>query len=396
MDWEFIAYMNPHWEKNYFYNYQFERKALKEVLKEGRLIKLITGPRRVGKTVMLKQVIDKLIKKGVKREKILYVLLEEKSENIVEIVKEWSKRFGINLREKTYVFIDEVQYRKNWSNEVKLLYDTFENMRIYLSGSSSSLIKNKSSLLAGRMKSFFIKPFDFEEYLGFYGKEYIKHEEDRWEEYKKYLFKQLPELKNVDAVDYVKSIVEKVVGEDVRKLFSVGEEDIVYSLIRIVFKQPGQMIDYNEMAKELGVDRGTISKYFHALESSFLLRKVYSFSKSVRKSERRKKKFYPFYTTLLHYISPYYPDFSYILETDVGEKLDASFYFYEKGKEVDFVLPECRKAIEVKTSKIIDKSSLKTLISLKGFEKKYVVAPPYSKVKGVKRILPFEVERIKC
>ncbi len=394
---EILVYMNPHWQRDYSYGYDLKRFLFPMLArKDDHWISLIMGPRRVGKTILMKQLIDYFISKSVPRERILYLLLENESISIKDSVIAWIKRFGISQRNKFYLFVDEVQYNKNWASEVKLLYDIFPNVRIFLSGSASSLIKSKTGPLAGRMSEYYLGPLSFSEWMSFTGNRHVDDEDLLWSYYETYLFQQLPELTktSVSPIDYIKSIVNKVILDDLNKLFSAVDEDFAYALLRIIYRQPGQMLEYHQLANELGVYRETVSKYLYALESAFLVRKLYSYSGSTLKSERRKKKFYPFYTSLLHYVGPNYPSLSYILETDVAEKLNAQFYYYDRGKEIDFVLPQKKIAVEVKAGRRVICSDLTTLLNESRFLRKYVVAPPYTSVEcdGVVHLLPWRLE----
>jgi len=377
MDWDIIVSMNTHWERNFFYEYKFERDALKKLKQRRKLICLIIGPRRVGKTVLMKQVINDLIKKGVERKKILYLLLEKEVDDIRKTILMWSKEAGVDLKKETFVFLDEIQYINEWGKQVKYLYDIFPNMRIYLSGSASALLRKGSESLAGRLVEMYVPPLSFKEYFTFSGRMKTKS----WKEYKRYMLKQLPEIAmGEDQVEYIKTIVDKVIREDLRILFEAPDTDLAESLVRIVFKKPGQIIDYIDLANELGVDRNTISKYMNALTNALIFKKVYNYSTNPRKTEKRKKKFYPFYNTLVNYVWPSIPEESLQLETEAFEKLNASYYYREGNKEIDIILERCRYGVEVKTGKRITRTDLKTILSADWIKKRFLLCTPESNV----------------
>ena len=201
-----------------------------------------------------------------------------------------------------------------------------------------------------------------------------------------------------DAKEYVKSIVDKVVREDLRELLNAPNTELAESLVRLVFKHPGQIMDYIDLSNELGVDRNTIAKYMKALSDAFIVRKAYSFSRNPMKVEKRKKKFYPYYATLLNYVHPFIPEEGLILETDVFEKLNGEYYYREGSKEVDLILPQCLYGIEVKVGRRITRNEVKSLLTLKWLKKRILVCPPTSdvKVKDVEVVYPMEVGRVDC
>ncbi len=397
MDWELILFSNPHWEKNWHYEFEHERTML-SLLKQDKtkLMTLLIGPRRVGKTVLLKQMINHLISQNVPRTNILFITHENNIDPIEAVIK-WRKEFNISTNDQTYLFFDEIQYVEGWAEKIKFIYDNMAHAKIYLSGSASARINKGKESLAGRVKELFVGPLSFEEYLRFSGKPRPHSAGSLWDYYKEYLFKQLPDIAlGEEPRQYIASIVDKVVGGDLIRFFGSMDEELAKSLIRIVLKRPGQMIEYRELANVLGVDRNTLSKYMNALCDSFLLRKAYSFSRNARKVEKRRKKFYPFYTSLVNYVWPLIPEDGLLLETDVFEKLDASFYFNERGKEIDVVLPEQSCGVEVKTGKRVDCADLKTLINATWLRKKVVVCPPTTEVlcDKVEVVHPFSVQHV--
>ncbi|MCK4310783.1 MAG: AAA family ATPase, partial [Methanomicrobia archaeon] len=106
---------NFHWREGFFYNFPKKRFLFNDIVKEiesKQIISLI-GLRRTGKTTILKQVIDHLIKsKKVKREYILFYSFDEEQPKIEEIVTEYETKLGkeiLNIKDKSYIFLDEIQ-----------------------------------------------------------------------------------------------------------------------------------------------------------------------------------------------------------------------------------------------------------------------------------------------
>jgi len=137
---------------------------------EEKQITVITGMRRVGKTTLLKMLMN-----NVKSENKAYFDLERienrilfNKENYKEIETSLSA-MGLNLSEKLYIFIDEIQLVSGITSVLKVFYDDF-NIKFVVTGSSSFYIKNQfSESLAGRKKIFELYPLTFSEFLIFKG-----------------------------------------------------------------------------------------------------------------------------------------------------------------------------------------------------------------------------------
>lgn len=142
-----IKDQNLHWFNKDVYNYKLKRKMytiLKNELKY-KHITGINGPRRVGKTVLMKQIISHLIESKVPKENILYFSFDEvNSENSIKLLmRDWEKILGRDYqKEKYFVFIDEIQNVNRWAEQLKTYYDLYENnMKFFISGSASLNIK---------------------------------------------------------------------------------------------------------------------------------------------------------------------------------------------------------------------------------------------------------------
>lgn len=152
------------------------RKIFNEIIKylDKRQISLFTGLRRVGKTTLMYQIIDEILKQGENPYNILYFSFDEMKYDFENLVKEYEievLREDISKR-KVFIFLDEIQKLKDWVSKVKLLYDLNPKTKIFLSGSAQiTMWREARESLAGRVFDFLIKPLDFNEYLGFTGSE---------------------------------------------------------------------------------------------------------------------------------------------------------------------------------------------------------------------------------
>ena len=117
----------------------------------------------------MEQLLDHLLVSKIPATQILFYEFSanENSQKIWEILDIYKTEVG-NLDQITYLFFDEIQYLKNFEIEIKLIYDRFPNLKIFLTGSLSLSYKRKmEESLAGRIFVYKTLPLNFREYLNF-------------------------------------------------------------------------------------------------------------------------------------------------------------------------------------------------------------------------------------
>lgn len=366
---------NPHWKKDFFYTFELHRNLFDKLVKNisNRQIITISGLRRTGKTILMKQLINFLIKEKIGRTNILYYSFDEEQPKIEEIINEFEKLANTSKNKaKLYVFLDEIQKLEDWQSQIKYYYDNF-SIKFFVSGSSSLFIKNKAKeSLAGRSFDFYLPPLGFKEFLIFRKKEeLIKKEKLFQDELKKefgmYLKRQFIETINENEgfiSDYVKSILEKVIYIDIPKVFTIEHNDLLLRLLKIISSNPGMIIEYESLAGELGINRATLSNYLFYLEEAFLARKIYNFSNNRLTSERKLKKFYLNSTSFFPYLCPEI-DESKLIENLVVTYLNSNFFWRTPQKyEVDVILKNNDEVIpvEIKYKEKIINKDMKNLL----------------------------------
>ena len=127
---------------------------------------ILSGARRVGKTILLYQMIETLIEKGVEAKKIIYVSFDHpliKFCGMDEIISVYEN--NINLAEETYLFFDEIQYANDWDSWLKVFYDTKMSWRIAATGSASPvLVEGANESGVGRWSIIPVPTLSFYEY----------------------------------------------------------------------------------------------------------------------------------------------------------------------------------------------------------------------------------------
>ncbi len=373
---------NRHWEEPYS-TPDFHRDLFPVLLNsvDNRFIVTLIGPRRVGKTTMLKQLINHLVlEKNVDPKTILYFSLDLFKSDLLSIYNAFIDYFGHPYRGKFILVFDEIQYLENWASHVKTIRDNLD-CKIFVSGSSSTDLRRGIESLAGREIELFLKPLSFGEYLRL-TQSNPQTEHARWNHYLRYMDHQLPEIaiNGVSRREYIVQLVDKVINGDIARLHHVKDSTPIESLFRLICKSPGEIIIATDLAQELGLDRRTLQHYLNILEQALLIRKVFNYSGNPRKSERRHKRYYPFYTTLLAYTEPFPIEFGKKAETEVAFQLSAEYFWNDRGREIDFIVGDkLEKAVEVKMRNSINKKAVKTILN-SHFPHKFLVTKLGAKI----------------
>ncbi len=337
---------------------------------ERRQAFLIWGMRRVGKTVLVFQLIDELLRSGVDPRHVLYFSFDETPTPDVRDVLETYQREVLHsaldtTEDRIYVFFDEIQKGRDWENRIKVAYDLYPNVKFVLTGSASvSLGKKSKESLAGRMMTFLLEPLSFEEFLELSGKDVaeILKSPALWDREMEPLLHRymtsgsFPELVGEDDEEYARNyimnnVVERVLYRDIPQEFGLRDVELLKSLMYIFAKNPGAIVNFAELSKNLGRDQRTISDYVEYLEYGLLIRLVHNYRGSPLASARKLKKAYLGTPNIaLAFGPPQFTATPRLLENLVLMRTGARF-FYRNSFEVDFVLvndDETLTAIEVK------------------------------------------------
>jgi len=403
---EILLDLNPWWKGEF--KIDFKRREVYEKIKKIMTLPQIIalkGLRRVGKTTIMMKIVEDAIKNSFPPRNILYYSFDEiKDIEIRDLIREYERIMETNFKEgKKLLLLDEIQKLEGWEDRLKGIYDVLKpNTKIIISSSESLFIRRKSrETLAGRIFEFKVEPLSFREFLYFKNFKFEPlplYERELQNLFDKYIltlgFPELIDIKEKEIIKkYVKeSIVEKVVYRDIPNLFKIKDLSALESLLNIFMEEPGQLVEVSELSKELKLSRQTVANYLEYLEQSFLLRKLYNFSKSRRKVERKLKKYYPSIVSIdLLFREDNYSR-SRVFEWLVVNQIKAEFFWRDPLKnEVDCILFEKEPIpIEIKFGKI-DFKGLITFLRKFKLKKGYVVS--YNK-EGRERINEKEIEII--
>lgn len=387
---EVLQDLNLWWKEEFKIEYK-EREIYKQLQKFMPLQQIIafTGLRRTGKTTLMFKIVEDSIREGFDPYDIIYFSFDEFREiEIREVLRGYEELMEKDVRKGKYLLLlDEIQKLSNWEDQLKGIYDTFgKDIKIIISGSESLFIRKKSKeTLAGRIFEFKVELLSFKEFLQF--REIDFRPIGLYEKELKKLFNEFtltlgfPELVNIKEKEVIKkyvkeSIVEKIVYIDMPKLFKIKDISIIESLLNMIMEEPGQLIETSKLAKELELSRQTISNYLRYLEESFLIKKIYNFSRSRRKVERKLKKYYPTVVSPDLLFREDETSKSKIFEWLIVTQLKTDFFWRDPYKnEVDIVMANKKPTpIEIKYGKI-DLKGLSVFMKKFKVKKGYVISP---------------------
>ncbi len=324
----------------------------------------LTGVRRSGKSTIILQVIEKLIQAGVKPINTLYVNFEEpkfgggSNEALLpEIFDAYLEFFDPEGR--IYLFLDEVQLIDKWERFAVSLHDRKENIKIFVTGSSSKLLMGEiSTLLSGRYISETIYPLSFKEFLE---AENIKiapliKSPRLYKKLREYIeFGGFPRValekdmfnKKIILTEYFNSILEK----DIILKHAVKNVKDVKELINFILSNVANEISSYNIEKLFGISSQNARRYFEYLNEAFLFQFAPFFSFSIKKQIYNPQKVFAIDTGLVDAASFKFSDgIGKLLENIVAVELsrrNRRLFYWKNGTELDFILRKGRQAAEL-------------------------------------------------
>ena len=380
---EILELLNPWWKDGSVSRdlaRPYKRRVFNRLLKlvDYRQIIILSGLRRVGKTTLLYQIIENLLKSSDPKH-VLYFNLDKSAKDLKEILNAYEELVGVNWKkERIFVLIDEIAKLDSWGRKTKLIYDAFPNIKLIVSSSSSIGLEEEAvKNLAGRYFPTNIKPLSFVEFLELKERGELLKNPKLWEreikrEFDSYLLRNLPEIITWDdellIKDYLRTmIIDKVVKQDIPERFRNVDRDLLLNLLSIFYSEPGIYLDYDSTSKKLRISKKTLIQHISYLEFSYLLRKIKNFRISTSTVSRKMQRLYPYWWTLAYC---YGDNYNKIMENVVASSIDAKHYWRKNGKEIDFLVIDGKNIlpIEVKNKKQLTKNDMK---NMKYFLEKY-------------------------
>ena len=252
------------------------------------VIKVLTGIRRSGKSVMLKLLMEELKNRGINENQFIYINFENlKYRNL----KNYERLYDFILNKvddkykSYYIFLDEIQEVEEWERCVNSLrVDEEFRFDIYITGSNAKLFSGElSTYLAGRYIEFIVYPFSFKEFFEIIQE---KNQEIKVKEaFQKYVkFGGMPFLHNLDynfeaSMQYLQDLYASIILKDITKRNNIRDTDLLERIINYVIMNIGNTFSATSISKffkseNRKVATETILNYIKACEEAFLVYRV--------------------------------------------------------------------------------------------------------------------------
>lgn len=331
------------------------------------LIKIITGIRRCGKSVVLEQVKSELESQG---KKIIYLNFEKRAvyDNLYNdktLLDYIQQKINESPNEKWYVFLDEIQTVENWNLACKSL--RLENISLFITGSNSKLLSREfTKELSGRYVSFLIKPFVYKE-IAEYAKELNKKITIN-----NYLiyggFPKRIEFNDEEAmIQYLNDLDQTIVINDIINRYKIRKDNIFKKVANFVLISNSRIFSGNSIfnylkSQKIECSINTVMKFLDYLEEAYVIRKIPQYSTKAKKQLEFYTKLYNedvAFNTIRQINNRF--DITHNLENVVYNELIYMGYsltvFNINGKEIDFLATKNGKEYFVQVAYSIAENS---------------------------------------
>ena len=368
-----------------------KRELENDVIKwiNSRHIIAIRGTRQSGKTTFLKRIAEILQERKVGRNKIHIISFEDdiEKDKFESSPIQYINYYRGDDKSKHFFLLDEVQYVKNAGKLLKLIYDEVDNIKVFITGSSTLDLNEVSSYLVGRVLLFEMYPFSFLEFLRAKDDRMLKYYQSRVINLKKPVLKKdkpifLTEL-NAYLKEYItyggypaiimelniekkkvllKNIYLTYIEKDIVKIYGIRYKQRISDLIRHLASINAGIINYNELSGLTGMYDKEIKEILSILEDTYIIKLVRPFHKNLTTELRKNPKIYFIDTGLRNFITGRFEfndeEYGKLLENYVLGKLrsDKVNYWRTTAKaEVDFISAE-KMPVEIKMQPKITRS----------------------------------------
>lgn len=357
-------------------------------------IKIITGIRRSGKSVVLRLLKEELLQRGVQEEQIITINFESfafieltKAQKLYEFVKE-----KITNPQKYYLLLDEIQEVEDWEKAVNSFIVDFD-VDVYLTGSNSHLLSSElATYLAGRYVEIPVFTLSYKEFLDF--RHHYFKEENTANSFVQYLrFGGFPVIHTANYPDetaykVVYDIYSSVILRDTVQRYKIRDIELLERVIKYAFDNIGNTFSGKNVAdffknQQRKVDVNTVYNYLNALEGAFVLYRVPRYDIKGKEILKTQEKFYVSDVSIIYALMGYRDRMiSGILENIVFLELKRRGYNVYIGKldttEIDFVAEKRNEKIYVQVAYKLENEQtvnreFANLLAIKDQYPKYVV-----------------------
>ena len=352
--------------------YEWKDRKLPQIIRRDKVLDIslqpgtnnatvITGFRRVGKTYLLFEAIDKLLE-TYSREEVVYLNFEDEritqpsTDLLTNLISEIQATYG---KKPKFIFLDELQLVPNWSKWVRRILDT-ESIQLFITGSSSKMSSSElPTELRGRAWEIKVNPLTFREFLRFKNSDLdfnktalIKEEIARF----RFLLDEYLVYGGLPAVvlttqerkqELLQSYFQTVVQLEIAERYRVDNDVLLRTLLKLLLNSTYVTISkLSNTLKSMGLKSGktTISNYLSYIESAYFMNELYIYNPSMINQLQYPRKVYFIDTGFITALSTKFSkNMGRLFENLVFQKLireNETIHYYKdkKGNEVDFTI----------------------------------------------------------
>jgi len=257
---------------------------LKEVVRPGKVV-VIYGPRRVGKTTLLKKFLESV------HEEVLFV----NGDDIVVrqyLESQSTEKLRDFVGNHSLLLVDEAQYVKQIGLNLKIIVDNIPSLRVITTGSSSfDLAEDIGEPLTGRKRVLKLLPLAQLEISHIEKPHQTKANLDA-----RLIYGAYPEVvllrSNTEREAYLRELLSSYLYKDILQLEEIRQADKLQRLVRLLAFQIGREVSLAELGRQLGMSKNTVERYLDLLEKVFVVFRRGGFSRNLRKEIVKNQRYY--------------------------------------------------------------------------------------------------------
>ncbi|MBQ8665802.1 MAG: ATP-binding protein [Lachnospiraceae bacterium] len=315
------------------------------------IIKVITGVRRCGKSILLETIKDELTERGISGDQIIYLNLEDMDYDYISDAADLNREIKSRISgdKKYYIFLDEIQHVKSFEKALASFRATL-NVSLFVTGSNSTLLSGElATLLTGRTVEFEILPFSFYEMKQYYALNNMEWNDDLFFNYLKWGgFPLRFDYKEEESIQrYISNLYESIVNRDIIGKSKSADKRSFMDISLYILANAGKELSIDNVISAYKTNHKEISKrtvynYLERMKKAYLIHGVGRYSISGKSALSNREKQYAidtgFRTINTNTIN--YED-TFFLENIIYNELKTRRYTVFAGKtktgEIDFV-----------------------------------------------------------
>jgi len=300
---------------------------LKNDLRKSKKGLVIYGPRQVGKTTLINDLLNKfnwktLVLNGDERGRWWELLISRELSKLTLLVSGYDA-----------IFIDEAQRIPEIGLSLKILLDNFPKLKIIITGSSALDLASKiSEPLTGRIYSYRLFPISQKELLSLYTPYQL---ETQIEE--RLIYGSYPEVFSLNSISektkYLENLTNNYLYKDLLEFGDIRNSSKIHDLLKLLAFQIGNQVSISELSNSLEISRTTVDRYIDLLEKSFIIFRLPGFSRNLRKEVTKMDKIF-FYDTGIR--NSIIGNFNTLNNRDDLGKLWENFLIVERMKKLSY------------------------------------------------------------